>query len=477
MNKIITLPLLAGVFTAFTFSSAPATNWLVGPTRTYTKPSQVANLVQNGDTVSIDPATYTADVCKWNANNLLLRGVGGMPHLDANNTAYGQKGIWVIAGNNTRVESIEFTNCHDVAGVDMNWAGIRQEGLNLTVSRCKFRDNDNGILAGTFNPSKMIIEYTEFNHNGYGDGYSHNLYINHLDTLIFRYNYSHHAHIGHELKSRAHVNYILFNRFSNESGDASREIDLPDGGLAIIMGNVVEQGPGSTNSGIIGYGLESFSNNAPHQLYLVNNTIINNRATGTFVSVGSSTALYKAYNNIMAGPGTFFNGTPTQLDTMNNWKVSSVATCGFINAAGYDFRLTAGSGAVNTGTNAGNTLGGYSLTPALEYLHPNGQIARPNAGVIDRGAHELPSSTSISYIIENQYIKYNNIGNKFKYDLKAEKDGRVRWLDLSGREVFVAELLPGSYEISLQQVPAGLYLFEIRLGAERVAGKFLVTGF
>ena len=52
----------------------------VGSTRTYTLPSQVAGLVNNGDTVDIDAGTYS-NCATWNKNNLLLRGIGGMAHL------------------------------------------------------------------------------------------------------------------------------------------------------------------------------------------------------------------------------------------------------------------------------------------------------------------------------------------------------------------------------------------------------------
>ena len=38
----------------------------------------------------------------------------------------------------------------------------------------------------------------------------HNLYIGHVNKLTFRFNYSHHAYIGHNLKSRADANYILY---------------------------------------------------------------------------------------------------------------------------------------------------------------------------------------------------------------------------------------------------------------------------
>jgi hypothetical protein len=82
-----------------------------------------------------------------------------------------------------------------------------------------------------------------------------------VDSLIFRFNYSHHAHVGHELKSRAHVNMIAYNRFSNEAtGDASRDIDLPNGGQAYLIGNTIQQGMQAQNSNMVGYGLEGLNN-------------------------------------------------------------------------------------------------------------------------------------------------------------------------------------------------------------------------
>ena len=198
----------AFIFLLFFSWHAFGTTWNVGPTHTYTLPSQVSTLVQNGDTVLIDAGVYNSDVARWTANNLVLRGNGGMAHLKANGNSYGGKAIWVVSGNNTTVEQIEFSLC---SVVDLNGAGIRQEGINLTVRHCYFHDNDEGILAGDNVTSNILIEYTEFYNNGYGDGFSHNLYINHVNSLTFQYNYSHHAHIGHELKSRAYNNYILYN--------------------------------------------------------------------------------------------------------------------------------------------------------------------------------------------------------------------------------------------------------------------------
>ncbi|MBK7818527.1 MAG: hypothetical protein IPJ60_14035 [Sphingobacteriaceae bacterium] len=53
-------------FTAICFASiSNATIWNVGPSQTYTVPSQVRLLVQDGDTIRIDGGVYANDVAKW----------------------------------------------------------------------------------------------------------------------------------------------------------------------------------------------------------------------------------------------------------------------------------------------------------------------------------------------------------------------------------------------------------------------------
>src|ERR1017187_4338120 len=311
-----------------------AKTWLVGATRTYTKPSQVSALVKNGDTVAIDSGLYSSDVAYWTANNLVLTGVKGMARLWSNGNVYGGKAIWEIGGNNAMVRYIEFAQA---ACPDNNGAGIRQEGINLTVDHCYFHDNQDGILAGDNITSNILIEYTEFNHNGAGDGYSHNLYINHVHKLTFQFNYSHDAVVGHELKSRAYNNYFLYNRFSDEgTGTASRDIDLPNGGLAVILGNIIEKGPNAQNSNVMEFGLEGFVD-PDSSIYIVNNTFVNDRTNGcTFIQLQTRTAVCKAYNNIFAGKGTVLTGSAIKIDTSHNW-IGAIASAGFNNVASYDY--------------------------------------------------------------------------------------------------------------------------------------------
>ncbi len=427
-----------------------ATIWNVGPAQTYTMPSQVAPLVNNGDTVNIAAGIYNSNVCAWTDNNLLLRCVNGMAHLKSNGLSYGDKAIWVIQGNNTRVENIEFSLC---TSTSLNGAGIRLEGQNLTVRNCYFHDNENGILCGALTACKVTVEFTEFNLNGAGDGFSHNLYIGGIDTLIFRYNYSHHCKIGHELKSRAKVNYILYNRFGNEaSGTASREIDLPNGGLSIVMGNQIQQGVTGTNSGIIGYGLEGLTSPAPHNFYLINNTIVNEKTAGTFVAIQNGTALYKSYNNIFAGTGTLLTGTTTVLDTLSNKKYT-IAAAGFVNSATYNYHLLPTCSAVNSSTPAGTASNGYVLTPNKEYMHSANQINKTLQGVLDIGAYEYISPTFIREQKISDALLY--VTNETLIIKTKEEISCVKIFDISGKLILTEITKP---EISVSNFAKGIYI-------------------
>src|SRR5947207_12487138 len=117
----------------------------VGPSRTYTAPSKVMNLVSDGDTIDIDAGPYSGDVGTWTKNDLVIRGIGGMAHVDAAGKNAQGKAIWVITGKNTYIENVEFSGC---TVPDHNGAGIRQEGDNLELRHCFFHDNEDGVLTG-----------------------------------------------------------------------------------------------------------------------------------------------------------------------------------------------------------------------------------------------------------------------------------------------------------------------------------------
>ena len=243
------------------------------------------------------------------------------------------------------MENIEFS---DAKVTDQNGAGIRQEGRNVTIRHCYFHDNEDGILGGSGN---VLIEYSEFFHNGFGDGYTHNMYISACDTFTLRFSFTHASNEGHTVKSRAFCNYILYNRIASEDDSTSYEINLPNAGTSFIIGNVIEQGPKSNNSAILDYGSEGLAGHDT-ALYVVNNTFVNDRHSGTFISISSTSNQPKVYNNLFVGGG---NVCTRQMDSAANIVTNAPA---FVDSAHYDYHLTAASPGINKGANPG-TVGRF----------------------------------------------------------------------------------------------------------------------
>ncbi|HUW84801.1 MAG TPA: Calx-beta domain-containing protein [Phycisphaerae bacterium] len=361
-------------------STASAAVLTVGPGQTYSTVQAAVNAASDGDTIEIYSATYTGSEGNTavNKSNLTLTGVGATrPILDAGGTSIDDKAIWVVSGSNTTVEFIEFRNC---SVSSKNGAGIRQEGDNLTVRDCYFHDNENGILGGGSTSSDVLVEYSEFYNNGYGDGFSHNMYIGNVSSFTLRHSWSHHAYVGHEVKTRAQVNYIECNRLTNEDGNASYEVHIPNGGTSYVIGNLIHQGSDVSNGGIIAYADEGATNPDQH-LYVVSNTIVNDRSSCTFVRNASTTDCL-LQNNIFQGSGTVLDGPGTQV---TNWVTINASLA---DPGNYDYHLTAGStGAIDQGGDPGIGMG-YSLTPVYQYVHPIDRETRPSDATLDIGCYE-----------------------------------------------------------------------------------------
>ncbi len=373
------------VLTSISLPAAAAT-LKVGPGLLYSAPCAAFAAAADFDVIEIDAAgNYAGDVCAISRNDLVIRGVNGRPVISAAGRSAEGKAIWVIKGIDTVVDNIEFTGAR-VA--DRNGAGIRQEGRHLTVRNSWFHHNENGILTSADAESDIVIERSEFGFNGFGDGQSHNIYIGHVRSFTLRGSYSHDAVVGHLVKSRAANNRIEANRLSNENGgSASYEIDLPNGGTSTVIGNVIQQSPTASNGGLIAYGLEG-GTNPGQELYLVNNTLVNDRSAGSFVLVGSGTTRVFAANNVLGGSGTPWS-SPI-VESLNNHINVQPA---FVNRADYDYTPAAGAPFVNAGVEPGSDSNGQSLRPTLEYVHPASQRARPDDGALDIGALEREGGT------------------------------------------------------------------------------------
>lgn len=392
--------LLRTVFTSSTAvlalglaAQATAATLSVGPGMTYPTPCRAFAAAAAGDIVEIAAGTYTGDVCGIYAHNLIIRGVNGRPKIDAGGRNAMGKATWVVVGNNVTIENVEM---YGAKVPDRNGAALRLEGTGFTLRKSFLHDNENGILTGANLNSDILIETSEFGHNGYGTGQTHNLYIGNVRSLTYRYNFSHDANVGHNLKSRARVNKILYNRFSSlapgqtgstAAGQPSYEIDLPNAGESYVIGNVIQQPAANQNGSLVAYGAEGASN-PDHNLYVVNNTFLNDDTRrGTFVLVGGSvTRPILLQNNIFGGIGTLSN----QVSAVQKTNYRSIAP-GFVNRASYDLRPTPNAMVVDAGSAPGMSATGIALSPLAGYDHVALGMTRPVSGPLDIGAYEATS--------------------------------------------------------------------------------------
>ena len=232
--------------------------------------------------------------------------MNGRPHLDSQGRTAQDQGIWVFRGNDIVVENVEFSGARSRA---RNGSGIRFFGNNLTVRDSYFHDNEDGVLTYVAPDSDILIERSVFARNGAGDGQSHNIYIGKVRSFTLRFSHSHDSNAGHEVKSRARINRIEYNRLTDEGdGNSSYLIDMPEGGYAYVVGNVLEKGgraaepqrdrlrrrtPGVEEGG----------------LWVVNNTFYNRQLDAIFVTNRSKLPAL-VLNNVLAGAPAILRDGP-----------------------------------------------------------------------------------------------------------------------------------------------------------------------
>jgi hypothetical protein len=345
----------------------------VGPTRQLKTPAEAARVAGNGAIIEIDAGNYPGGVARWEQDGLTVRGVGGRPVITADGKSVAKRDAWLFTGNDIRVENVEISGARSVY---KNGAGIRHAGRNLVLQHVYLHDNENGLLTANNHPDSDIqIAYSEFARNGDGKGQAHNLYIGRAGRLEMRYSYSHEANIGHLLKSRARRNFIRYNRLSdNEEGRSSYLIDIPEGGEAEIVGNVLQQGYGTENHSMISFAAES----APHKentLVVASNTLYNRDLGGIIVRNPRQLDVL-VINNLIAGVPLVLVDGPGR-ETANLMAPDH----GLADPRGFDFNLLSGSRAIDKGSAKGPV-------PTAEYVHPLGWRPRLSVWNLDIGAYE-----------------------------------------------------------------------------------------
>jgi hypothetical protein len=385
--------LSAAITAAFALATtaASAATLQVGPGKTYAMPCDAIAAAQAGDTIEVDAAgNYAGNTCAWTTDNLTITGVNGRAKIDLTGvTPAQQKGIFTIGGTaSATIENFELSGAAISSAAGNNGAGIRHQGLNLTVRNCYIHDNQDGILGApaTANTGTILVENSEFSHNGAGDGYSHNMYIGDFATFTLQFSYSHHGNVGHLVKSRAFTTLVLYNRITDETGGtASYEVDIPNGGTGYVIGNIIEQSPTTQNPTIVNFAEEGSPAGYDTHLFVVNNTFVNDLGSGTFVNDTTSTPAVLE-NNIFDKAGTICGQASATLTT--NFDGTTGADPMFTDVASYDVTLLPGSPCIDKGTAPGNNAT-QSLAPVFEYVHPLSEVVRKVVGsAVDIGAYE-----------------------------------------------------------------------------------------
>lgn len=320
---------------------------------------------RDGDVIELRSGDYHGDVAVIERRQLTIRGMGARPRLIADGRSAEGKAIVVVRGGDVRIDNVEFRGARVPSG---NGAGIRLERGRLHLSRCAFFDNQMGLLTGNDADAGLAIDDSEFGAAPREPGLLHHLlYVGRIGSLTVTGSRFSQGYLGHLVKSRARRTTLAYNLIVDGSaGSASYEVDLPNGGDALLVGNVVGQSAASPNLTVVSFGAEGDAW-ADSRLRMVNNTLVSASASpATFVRVwgeklpaGVDVVLV---NNLTVGPGRL--ATPFDARIAGN---AAAAADDLVDVDGLDFRLPRHSKLRGRGV----------ALPADDPATPRGEFVRP----------------------------------------------------------------------------------------------------
>ncbi len=336
------------------------------------EPMSLADAVaraQDGDTIELLPGEYSGGLVLDN-RRLTLRGVGDKPPVVKGRGVPGEsRALWLVRGGEVTVENLEFRGARSQEG---GGAGIRQEGGRLTLRLCVFFDNEHGVFAANDDKAELSIDSSVFGMAPHVvGGLYHLLNVGRIGKLSIVGSRFQQGFEGHLIKTRARENRITYNFIHDgQRGGASYEIEIANGGLATIVGNVIGQGADSQNPVVVAYGTESQSWDR-NALYMAHNTLVHyGWLPGWFLRVmrknlPEGTEVH-AVNNLLVGPGVFWLGAT------GHFEGNRHATRRMLRDADtYAFELPPGALWRDSGTDP-RQVGGQDLSPKAEFKWPVG---------------------------------------------------------------------------------------------------------
>ncbi len=392
------------------------TTLTVGAGLQFSTIAQAVAASHDNDVILVEAGTYKNDFVQIN-DSITLEAIGGMATIEATVAPSNRKGIITVGDGghapNVEIDGFQLSGARISAADGNNGAGIRYQAGNLTLNDDFINNNQDGLLAtpAVANTGTIIVNASTFVYNGAGDGYTHNIYVNKIAQFTFENSMSTEAIRGHDIKSRALNTTILDSTISDgPSGTGSYEIDLPNGGNALIQGNTIEQGPQSQNPVIISYGEEG-GVPAGSTLVVTGNTILNDlhahiptgihNAASLTASVSDNSFYGLTQSQLVSGRAVLTNNTPLTVEpalggVSSAFTISqsdTIARTGGAHAwaviAGSNDTLEAGAGGVSLVSTGGPT------TVTTQKAASDALDLRNSGTVFSAGADSITTAGSV----------------------------------------------------------------------------------
>ena len=225
-------------------SIASARTLVVGADREFTSPSAAAAVAADGDTIAIEAGEYF-DCAVWRADDLTIEGSG--ENVVITDKVCEGKGLFVIRGNNVTIRNLTFERARVPDG---NGSGIRAEGANLQIEHSRFVNNESGILVNPSATGRVTIVDSEFIGNGRcaAARCAHALSVDEIALLRVERSIFRGTKGGHHIASRAARSELVGNDIGDGAdGTSSYLVDIQSGGSLLMVNNVLQKGPISSN--------------------------------------------------------------------------------------------------------------------------------------------------------------------------------------------------------------------------------------
>jgi hypothetical protein len=335
-----------------------------------------------------------------------------------------------------------------------------EKAENLVVRNCILRDSANGFFVASSDSlasRDILVEGNYIYDNGVeGSILQHNNYTAAIG-ITFQYNRFGPLRAncpGNNLKDRSAGLVVRYNWI--ESGN--RQLDLVDGEDSSLIrgdaryretyvyGNVLIEPDAAGNRQITHYGGDS--GNTPNYrkgtLYFFNNTIVSTRtdrttlfrlstnqetcdfrnnlvyvtAAGNTVSLVDADGVLNLTHNWFK-PG-FVSTFGTLTGTINNDGTSVTgASPGFVNEAGQDYNLAAGSSCLNAGAALHSVVLATGNDLVRQYVKHQTSQTRPASGLLDIGAYERGSATPAPLVLTTTDLPSATQGVSYSATLTA----------------------------------------------------------